>query len=114
MIGVVPYYFFGPRAWNLGKKFGYVTQAELLADRFNSKSISVLLGILSVAVFIPYLTLQMMGAGYVLNVISQDKIPYWVGAGITYLIVLIYVYFSGAMGVGWSNAFQGVIMMLLA
>ena len=114
VIGIVPLYFFGPRAWQLGKKFGFVTQAELLANRFSSRSLSVILGLLSVAVFIPYLTLQMIGSGYVLNVISEGVIPYWAGAGITYLVVLIYVYFSGVMGVGWSNAFQGMIMMVLA
>jgi SSS family solute:Na+ symporter len=114
VIGIVPLYFFGPRAWKLGKQFGFVTQAELLSNRFDSKSLSVILGLLSVAVFIPYLTLQMIGSGYVLNVISEGMIPYWAGAGITYLVVLIYVYFSGVMGVGWSNAFQGMIMMILA
>jgi solute:Na+ symporter, SSS family len=114
VIGIVPLYFFGPRAWRLGKKYGYVTQAELLADRFDSKFLSVILGVLSVVVFIPYLTLQMVGAGYVLNVISEGMIPYWAGAGATYIIVLIYVYFSGVMGVGWSNAFQGMFMMVMA
>ena len=114
VIGIVPLYFFGPRAWRLGKKYGYVTQAELLADRFDSTFLSVMLAILSVVVFIPYLTLQMVGAGYVLNVISEGLIPFWAGAGVTYLIVLIYVYFSGVMGVGWSNAFQGIFMMVMA
>lgn len=114
VIGIVPLYFFGPRAWRLGKEHGFVTQAELLANRFNSRFLSVMLAILSVAVFIPYLTLQMVGAGYVLNVISEGLIPYWAGAGVTYLVVLIYVYFSGVMGVGWSNAFQGMFMMVMA
>jgi len=114
IIGIIPLYFFGPRAWRLGKKYGYVTQAELLADRFDSKFISVLLSFLTVVVLIPYLTIQMKGAGYVLNVVSEGMIPEWIGAGVTYLVVLIYVYFSGVMGVGWSNAFQGMIMMILA
>ena len=114
VIGIVPLYFFGPRAWRLGKRYGYVTQAELLADRFDSKFLSVMMGALSVVVFIPYLTLQMVGAGYVLNVISEGLIPFWAGAGFTYIIVLIYVYFSGVMGVGWSNAFQGMFMMIMA
>lgn len=114
VIGIVPLYFFGPRAWRLGKKFGYVTQAELLSERFDSKFLSVMLSVLSVIVFIPYLTLQMVGAGYVLNVISEGIIPFWLGAGLTYIIVLIYVYFSGVMGVGWSNAFQGMFMMIMA
>ncbi|MCH8567924.1 MAG: sodium:solute symporter family protein [Balneolales bacterium] len=112
--GIIPLYFFGPRAWRLGKKFGYVTQAELLASRFDSKLLSVLLAVLSVVVFIPYLTIQMKGAGYVLNVITEGLIPEWIGAGITYIVVMIYVYYSGVMGVGWSNAFQGMFMMVLA
>lgn len=114
IIGIIPLYFFGPKAWRLGKKYGYVTQAELLAERFDSRFMSMLLAVLSVVVFIPYLTLQMKGAGYVLNVVSEGLVPEWIGAGITYLIVLVYVYFSGVMGVGWSNAFQGMIMMALA
>lgn len=114
LIGILPLYFFGPRVWRIGKKYGYVTQAELLAERFDSKFLSVMLAALSVIVFIPYLTLQMIGAGYVLNVISEGLIPFWAGAGITYIVVLIYVYMSGVMGVGWSNVFQGMFMMILA
>ena len=114
VIGIVPLYFFGPRAWRLGKEHGYVTQAELLSDRFDSRFLSVLIAVLSVVVFIPYLTLQMIGAGYVLNVISEGMIPEWIGAGVTYLVVLVYVFTSGVMGVGWSNAFQGMFMMIVA
>lgn len=114
VIGIVPLYFFGPRAWRLGKEHGYVTQAELLSDRFDSRFLSVLIAALSVVVFIPYLTLQMIGAGYVLNVISEGMIPEWIGAGVTYLVVLVYVFTSGVMGVGWSNAFQGMFMMIVA
>lgn len=114
LLGIVPLYFLGPRIWKLGKEYGYMTQAELLAARFDSRSLSVILAILSVVAFIPYLTLQMMGAGYVLEVISGGLIPFSVGAGVTYAVVVVYVYMSGVMGVGWSNAFQGMLMMGLA
>lgn len=112
--GMIPIYFFGPKVRRLGKNFGFVTQAEILQDRFNSKSLSALLAVLSIIVFIPYLTLQMKGAGYVLTTISDGNIPQWLGAGIAYLVVLIYVYFSGVMGVGWTNTFQGIFMMAIA
>lgn len=113
-IGMVPFYFFGPKARALGAKYGFVTQAELLEDRFNSKFLSVLLAVLTVVVLIPYLTLQMKGAGLVMNTISDGAIPEWLGAGIAYLVVLIYVFFSGVMGVGWTNTFQGVFMLVIA
>ena len=54
-LGMVPLYFFGPKARALGEKYGFVTQAELLEDRYNSKFLSVLLAVLTVIVFIPYL-----------------------------------------------------------
>lgn len=112
--GMIPIYFFGPKVRRLGEKFGFVTQAEILQDRFNSKSLSALLAILSIIVFIPYLTLQMKGAGYIITTISEGVIPQWLGAGIAYLVVLIYVFFSGVMGVGWTNTFQGIFMMVIA
>ncbi|MFY0698779.1 MAG: sodium:solute symporter family protein [Balneola sp.] len=113
-LGMVPFYFFGPKARKLGAKHGFVTQAELLQDRYNSKVLSALLAILTVVVLIPYLTLQMKGAGLVLNTISEGTIPEWLGAGIAYGVVLVYVFFSGVMGVGWTNTFQGIFMLIIA
>lgn len=112
--GIIPFYFFGPKARRLGEKYGFVTQAELLEDRYNSTMLSVMLAVLSVIAFIPYLTLQMKGAGYVLSTISEGHIPEWLGAAIAYGVVLIYVFFSGVMGVGWTNTFQGLFMMVIA
>ncbi len=112
--GMIPLYFFGPKVRRLGNKFGFVTQAEILEDRFNSKALSVILAVLSIVVFIPYLTLQMKGAGYIITTISEGVIPQWAGAGIAYLVVLIYVFYSGVMGVGWTNTFQGIFMMIIA
>ncbi|MEM8929672.1 MAG: sodium:solute symporter family protein [Acidobacteriota bacterium] len=114
VIGMVPLYFFGPRARRLGARFGFVTQAELLAHRFDSRGISVVLALLSVGAFIPYLTIQMKGAGYILNTISGGQVSEAVGAGVTYGVVLIYVLWSGVLGVGWTNTFQGVFMMIIA
>lgn len=114
ILGMVPLYFIGPKTRRLGEKLGFVTQAELLAHRYNSKGLSILLALLTVVVLIPYLTLQMKGAGYILETISQGRIPVWVGALITYGVVLVYVFSSGVMGIGWTNAFQGMFMMIIA
>ncbi len=114
VLGMVPLYFLGPRTRRLGERFGFVTQAELLARRYGSRWLSVLLALLSVAVFIPYLTLQMKGAGYILATVSGDRVPEWLGAAVTYLVVLTYVLASGVMGVGWTNTFQGLFMMGVA
>ena len=58
--------------------------------------------------------LQMKGAGYVVETVTRGAVPSWVGAGAVYLVVLAYVLRSGVLGVGWTNTFQGIFMMLLA
>lgn len=112
--GFVPWYFFGPRVAQLGRRFGYVTQAELFRHRFESRPISAVLALISVIAFLPYLTLQIKGAGYVFNVVTEGRIPVWAGAAIAYGVVLVYVFQSGVMGVAWTNTFQGMFMMALA
>lgn len=114
VIGMVPFYFFGPRTRRLGIRFGFVTQAELLAHRYQSRALSVLLAVLSVLVFIPYLTLQMKGAGYILSTITDGRLTAPAGAAITYGVVVVYVLASGVLGVGWTNTFQGMFMMVIA
>ncbi|MEM9293184.1 MAG: sodium:solute symporter family protein [Acidobacteriota bacterium] len=113
-VGMVPLYFFGPRTRRLGQRFGFVTQAELLSFRFESRTLSVLLAVLSFIAFIPYLTLQMKGAGFLLATLSDGAISEAVGAAVTYAVVLIYVLSSGVLGVGWTNTLQGVFMMVVA
>ncbi|MFQ5740979.1 MAG: sodium:solute symporter [Acidobacteriota bacterium] len=113
-VGLVPWYFFGPQIAQLGRRFGYVTQAEFFAHRFQSRLLSALLALISLAAFLPYLTLQMQGAGYVFSVVTEGRVPVWAGAAIAYAVVLIYVFHSGVMGVAWTNTFQGILMMGLA
>ena len=75
-IGLIPWYAYGPRVAALGRRFGYVTQAELFAHRFKSRWLSAALAVITLVAFIPYLTLQMQGAGYVFNVVTA---PWAVG-----------------------------------
>jgi SSS family solute:Na+ symporter len=113
-LGLIPWYVFGPRAARLGRKYGYVTQADLVSDRYQSTSLSAIMAWVSLCAFIPYLTLQMKGAGYIFYTVTEGRVPMWAGALIAYGVVVVYVYASGLMGVGWTNALQGILMLILA
>ncbi|HXV75424.1 MAG TPA: sodium:solute symporter family protein [Candidatus Polarisedimenticolaceae bacterium] len=113
-LAFLPFYFLGPRAARLGRRFGFVTQAEMVAERYGSRALAGLMALVSVLGFIPYLALQMKGAGYVLASVTRGHVPEWLGAAIVYGVVLIYVMRSGVLGVGWTNTFQGILMMGLA
>ena len=113
-LGFLPFYFVGPRAARVGRRWGFVTQAEMVAARFDRPAIAGLMALVSVVAFVPYLALQMKGAGYVLAAVTRGAIPEAVGAAIVYGVVLVYVLRSGVLGVGWTNTFQGIFMLVLA
>jgi solute:Na+ symporter, SSS family len=114
VLGIAPLYFLGPKAGRLGRRFGFVTQAQLVVGRFPSRALSVMLAIVSVAAFVPYLMLQMSGAGIVFSAVTEGHVPFWLGAALAYAVVVTYVLSSGVSAVGWTNIFQGIFMLCVA
>lgn len=114
VLGIAPWYWIGPRVAAIGRRHGYLTQAQLITGRFESRGLSVLLAVVSVAALIPYVTLQMQGAGIVIEAVTDGHVPYWAGSAIAYGIVVYYVWSSGVAAVGWTNTFQGVFMLVVA
>ena len=113
-LGMVPWYVIGPKVARIGRRFGQVTQAQFLTGRFRSRGLSLVIAVISVAALIPYITLQMRGAGIVIEAVTDGRVPLWMGAAIAYGIVLIYVLVSGVSAVGWTNTLQGVFMIVIA
>lgn len=114
VLGFLPFYFVGPRAARVGRAYGVVTQAGLVARRFDSRWLPGVMALVSVYALVPYVAIQMQGAGYVLEVVSEGAIRREVGAALVYGVVLVYVWRSGVLGVGWTNTLQGILMMSMA
>jgi len=113
-LGLMPWYVIGPKVAKIGKKNNYITMGDFLGDRFQSKVLTVMVGIVAILAFIPYLTLQIKGMAYIFNVLTYDNIPYWLGAFISFGIVVIYVATSGVRGAAWSDVFQAILMLVIA
>jgi SSS family solute:Na+ symporter len=113
-LGLLPWYVIGPKVARLGQARSYFTIGDLLADRYRSRALVVLVGIVSVLAFIQYLTLQIKGMAYVFSVLTEGAVPFWFGALLAYGIVVVYVATSGVRGAAWSDVFQGLLMLLVA
>jgi solute:Na+ symporter, SSS family len=114
VIGIAPWYFVAPKAARLGRRFDLVTQAQLVTTRFPSRALSSLMALIAVAAFVPYVMLQMSGAGIVFTALTEGHVPFWLGAAIAYGVVILYVLIGGATAVGWTNVFEGIVMMVVA
>ena len=109
-VGLVPLFFYGARVRRIGARERFVTQAELFAARFDSPGLSALMGGATLVAFLPYLVIQLKGAGLVMHAVTGWPEP--LGAAIVYAVVLTYVLVGGARGVGWTNVIQGVVMLI--
>lgn len=107
----VAFYFIGIPLWRLGRRHGYYTPPELVGARFRSKGVRLLVFAVMAVFTLPYLAMQPMAAGYALE--SLLGLPYYAGAVLITVVMLIYTTLGGLRGVAWTDALQGALMFVL-
>jgi SSS family solute:Na+ symporter len=110
---VIPltFLFIGPRLWSVGRRFGHMTQAQFLRDRWESGALGTVYFVVTTAMFVPYIVIAVMAGGHTLEAISSGRIPYALGGAIVALVVMGYVFFGGMRGTAWVNAFQSALFL---
>ncbi|MGV3489362.1 MAG: sodium:solute symporter family protein [Tuberibacillus sp.] len=103
---------FGPRFWLAGKKFGYVTPAEMVGDRYNSKATAVAIALVNCLFLIPYSAVQLMGVGYLLEGLTNHQITFMTGVVIATILTIVFTLFSGIRSVVWTDSLQALIMIV--
>jgi SSS family solute:Na+ symporter len=111
LVGAITYVL-GSRIWALGKAFGYITPADMLADFYESEGVRVLVAIVSVLFTILYIQVQAQGLGYILSVASGDRISFELGTLILLVVAAGYLIAGGLRAVYWTDVVQGVWMYL--
>jgi len=111
LVGAISYVI-GSRVWALGKKFGYITPADMLADFYESEAVRVATATVSVLFTILYIQVQARGLGYILSSASGDRVSYEVGTLILLAVAAGYLIAGGIRAVYWTDVLQGVWMYL--
>jgi SSS family solute:Na+ symporter len=111
LVGAITYVL-GTRIWALGKAFGYITPADLLADFYESEAVRVTVAVVSVLFTILYIQVQAQGLGYIINVASGGRVSIPVGTLILLVVAAAYLMAGGLRAVYWTDVLQGVWMYL--
>jgi len=98
------------RQWILGKRFGYVTPGEMLADYFKGDMIRVLTVVVALCFSIPYLGIQLAGSGKLFNVLSDGMWGVTTGTWVLAGIVALYVGLGGLKSVAYVDTLQAVLL----
>ncbi|MEA2054964.1 MAG: sodium:solute symporter family protein [Candidatus Thermoplasmatota archaeon] len=107
----VMFYVIGRKVWKAGKDKGYITPGELVGGRYNSRSLQLLFTGVMAAFTIPYLAIQAIGAGYILQMIFPG-LSMEVGAVAVMAVICFYVLSGGMRASGWTDVFQGMVMVV--
>ena len=86
----------------------------MISDHYRSKPLGMLAGIIGVIALVPYLTIQIAGAGLLFQAATDGMVPFWLGGLLAFMVVAAYVFCSGLNGIGWTNLLQGVMMVAIA
>jgi len=98
------------RQWILGKRFGYVTPGEMLADYFKGDGVRYLTVVIALCFSIPYLGLQLAASGKLFNVLSDGLVTVTMGTWILSAVVLVYVASGGLRAVAYVDTLQCVLL----
>lgn len=103
------FYLIGTKVWTLGKQNAYITPAELIYDKTKSRPLSMIYAAVMILFTFPYLALQIVGAGYLIEQISGGLISYFFGAALLTLFTIIYVWIGGMSSVAKTDLKQGLL-----
>ncbi|MEF8879003.1 MAG: sodium:solute symporter family protein [Candidatus Thermoplasmatota archaeon] len=105
----IMFYVIGRKIWRIGKDKGYITPPELIGKKLDSITLRTVFMSVMIIFTIPYLAVQAIGAGYLIQNIAN--INWEIGAVLTIFVIMFYVLLGGMKGSGWSDVIQGVVMI---
>ncbi|MCM3595731.1 sodium:solute symporter family protein [Metabacillus idriensis] len=111
---ILPWYIIGPKIGKIGRKYNLYTVAAFMKGRYNSPILGILVGLIALFASVQYLATQMTGMAHIFNIMTEGRIPFWLGALVSYGIVVIYVATGGLRAAAWSDVFQGLLMIIIS
>lgn len=100
----------GRRVWLLARRYNYVTPADLLADRYPSRITRALAAIIVIIFPVFYISVQFIGVGYIMSILTNNLITYEMAVAITGILLGVYIALGGMRGVVWQDTLMAILL----
>jgi len=107
---------FMPRLWTISRAKGYITGSDFVKDRFNSRTLSVLVAITGIVALLPYVALQIVGMQSVLAAmftaggIGGDTQE--IALIIAFVILAAFTFVSGLRGATLTAVYKDILIWI--
>ncbi|HSU95972.1 MAG TPA: sodium:solute symporter [Gemmatimonadaceae bacterium] len=107
-------YFLLPIIWRYAQTRKLVSQADFFVAKYESKTLGVIVALVSVAALVPYLVLQLKGLGIIVSEASGGVITQAVAVWTSSIALVGYVVVSGVRGSAWTSALKDAMILAVA
>lgn len=106
-----------PRLWMVSKNKGYVTAADYVKDRFNSRPLAIAVAITGAVAELPYIALQIVGMQAVLTVLLlglgiSSHLVSEVALILAFIVLAAFTFTTGLRGAALSGVFKDILVWI--
>ena len=111
-VGYALGFFILPAIWLIGRRFGYVTQADFIEGRYGSRALGIFVALCTALIMIGYIDLNIEGLGAILSVLLEGRINLTEAEVIGFVILTLAVFFGGIRGNAIQSAIKDILMFV--
>lgn len=102
---------FAPRFWLVGRRWGFISPAEMVGARYGSRNVARLMAAASLVFLLPYCTTQMAGIGLLLSGVTGGGITLFQAVVTGSALAMFWALLAGLRSVAWTDAALSLVMM---
>lgn len=103
---------FAPRFWLVGKRWGFISPAEMIGARYGSRGVARAMALVSIVFLLPYCTTQMAGIGLLLSGVTGGGISLFQAVATGAVLAMFWALLAGLRSVAWTDAALSVVMFV--
>src|SRR5438552_175879 len=107
-------YFLLPVLWRYATRHHLHSQADFFVSKYRSRTLGVVVSLVSVTAIVPYLVLQLRGLGLIVSETSYGGITVPLAVWMSVIALVGYVVVSGVRGSAWTAVVKDVMILAVA
>lgn len=109
LFGII-FLIFGKKIWSESSKNNYKTPIEFFDYHYNSTSLNNIVIILMFCLTIPYISVQFMGGGIIIEMATHGIISWKTGTLMFLIIMILYLWSGGLRAVVWTDTIYAIFI----
>jgi SSS family solute:Na+ symporter len=105
-------YFLAPAVWQVGKDNNLLTNADFFETRYNSRALGVGVALLSFAMVVPYVTIQLSGLQILLRIAGYGAYNATAAVIVGFLVMALFVFTAGLRGTAWASVVKDILVLV--